>query len=201
AMHPGQTTELEAAVAVPSKSAAGGTVTLAATVTGAATGATSTGSVTGSATVSVVATPPSSTSPGSGGHHSSSPRPSPSHSSGSTGTTGSSGNTGGTGTDTQPFDSLPPLNSSGGGSDSTGGDSSNLFPTITPSTPSTPGTTGGSHGKVAKPYRATTVADVLPLNSGQIGGQIAGLIVLGLGIILVFARISLRKPRSTEDKQ
>jgi hypothetical protein len=200
AMHPGQSTELQAAVVVPSSSAAGGTVTLAATVTGAAVGATSTGSVNASATVSVVAAP-SSTSPGSGGHHTTG---SGHHSSGSgspgTGTS-TSGDTGGTSADTQPFDNLPPLNSSDGSSGSNGGNSSNLFPTITPSTPSTSGTTGGSHAKAAKPYKATTVADVLPLNTGQLSGQVAGLIVLGLGIILVFARISLRKPRSTEPKQ
>lgn len=44
------------------------------------------------------------------------------------------------------------------------------------------------------------MADVLPLNPGQLSAQVAGLIVLGLGIILVFARISLRKPRSSESK-
>jgi hypothetical protein len=40
----------------------------------------------------------------------------------------------------------------------------------------------------------------LPLNSGQLSGQAAGLIVLGIGIILVFARISLRRARPAEGK-
>jgi hypothetical protein len=40
------------------------------------------------------------------------------------------------------------------------------------------------------------VADILPLNGGQLGGQIAGLVVLAIGIVIAVARISLRKPRS-----
>jgi hypothetical protein len=194
AMHNNQTSQLEAEVAVPSKSSSGGTVILAATATAAAPKATSTGSATGSATVSVVAAPSTSSSSG-GGHNGGGHSGSGGHNgSGSGGNSGSNG--GGTNADSQPFDNLPPLTTGDG---STSGDSSNLFPTINPSSGAA-GTGSGAHAKAHKPYKATTVADVLPLNTGQISGQVAGLIVLGLGIILVFARISLRKPRS-EGKQ
>jgi hypothetical protein len=44
------------------------------------------------------------------------------------------------------------------------------------------------------------VADVLPLNGGLVGSQIAGLIVLAIGIIVAVARVSLRKPRSSAEK-
>jgi hypothetical protein len=124
---------------------------------------------------------------GSGSHHSS----------------GSSGNSG-SNVNQQPFDGLPPLVSgdtgSGSGGNNSGGDSSDLFPTINPSSSgNTPGAT--SHGGKAahRPYRATTVADILPLNQGQLSAQVVGLIVLGIGIILVFARISLRRPRSSSE--
>jgi hypothetical protein len=40
------------------------------------------------------------------------------------------------------------------------------------------------------------VADILPLNSRQLGSQVAGLVVLGLGIIIALARVSLRKPKT-----
>jgi hypothetical protein len=40
------------------------------------------------------------------------------------------------------------------------------------------------------------VADILPLNSRQLGSQIAGLVVLAIGIVIAVARISLRKPRA-----
>jgi Domain of unknown function DUF11 len=196
-MHDGQTSQLEAEVAVPSKSSSGGTVILAATVTAAAPGASTTGSATASGTVSVIKAPSTSSSsghPGSGSHHTSGTGH---HGSGSN-NSGTNGSNGDTNADNQPFDNLPPLTTDGSGVTS-GGDSSDLFPTINPSTGSIPGTSG-SNGKTHKPYKASTVADVLPLNTGQISGQVAGLIVLGLGIMLVFARISLRKPRS-EDKQ
>jgi hypothetical protein len=71
-----------------------------------------------------------------------------------------------------------------------------LFPTISPSPgASVPGTATGTkanHG----PYRASTVADILPLNTRQLGSQIAGLVVLAIGIVIAVARISLRKPRT-----
>lgn len=191
----GATVQVEAEDLVPSNAASGGTVTLAAKVSAAAVGADAAGTVTGSGTVSVA---PNSTS-SSGGHtgtggKTSKPHPHSSSSS-SESNSNTSGDTGGSTTgDNTPLDSLPPLGDSGSTSN---GDSSNLFPTIGPST----GSSGGSQGKAAhKPYKATTVADILPLNTGQISGQVAGLIVLGIGIVLVFARISLRKPRSSENK-
>ena len=80
-----------------------------------------------------------------------------------------------------------------------GADPSNLFPTISPSpgaTPPIPG--GGSPAATTKhaPYHPTSVADVLPLNTGQVGSQVAGLVVLALGVIIAVARVSLRKPRA-----
>jgi hypothetical protein len=77
-----------------------------------------------------------------------------------------------------------------------------LFPTIGPSSgsPSSPGSPAGT-AKTAGPYRATAAADILPLNTRQVGSQVAGLIVLVIGIILVFARISLRKPRTSQGKE
>jgi hypothetical protein len=199
-----QVTQLQAELAIPSGTPSGDTVTVVATVTAAAPGATTTGSVDGSATIEVVAATSSSGGHkgSSGGSHGSGS----SHSGGShSGSSGSSNNGGGSSANQEPFDNLPPLVSGNTGSGSTstnsGDNSSDLFPTINPSSSSsTPGTT--SHGGKAahKPYRATTVADILPLNQGQISGQVAGLIVLGIGIILVFARISLRKPRTSGGK-
>jgi hypothetical protein len=200
-MNENQASQLQAQISVPSSAAAGDTVTLVAKVTAAAKGATATGSITGSAVVDVTAVPPTPTptpthtSSSSGGHHSGS------GSSGDNGS-GSDSNTSGSSADTSPLSNLPPLVNSGNpGSDTTGTSPGGLFPTIGPSS-GTPGSGGTSHGsKAARPYKATTVADVLPLNPGQLSTQIAGLIVLALGIMLVFARISVRKPRSSEGKQ
>ncbi|HLX49023.1 MAG TPA: hypothetical protein VKS82_11880 [Streptosporangiaceae bacterium] len=76
-----------------------------------------------------------------------------------------------------------------------------MFPTIGPSSgsPGSGSLQGRNAAKAHTPYRARTVADILPLNSGQLSDEAAGLIVLGIGIILVFARISLRK-RPAEGK-
>jgi hypothetical protein len=202
AMRNNQATQLQAELAVPSSTASGDTVTVVATVTAAAPGASTDGTVNGSATIEVIAATTSSggghtTSSSGGGHNSGG------HSSSGSSSSGSSDNNGSTSTDTQPFDTLPPLVSgdTGGTGTSTtsGGDSGDLFPTINPSS----GTSGANPhtGKpAAKPYRATTVADILPLNQGQLSAQVAGLIVLGIGVILVFARISLRRPRSSDSK-
>jgi hypothetical protein len=82
-----------------------------------------------------------------------------------------------------------------------GADPSSLFPTINPS-PGASGTGGStpaaSDGRT--PYHPTSVADVLPLNNGQVGAQVAGMIALALGIIVAVVRVSVRKPR-TQDKQ
>lgn len=209
-LHSGQSSQMQGQIAIPSKAAAGEVFTLSAKVTGAAPHATAPGSVTDSASVMAVAPKPSkssSPSPTSGHHHSASGS---GHHSGNgsgsgkgSGSGNGSGNTGSTGTtgNTDPLAGLPPLSTSGSttplGSNNPGG----LFPTITPSsgpTP-TPGTsTTGS--KTKQPYKSSTVADVVPLNHGLLNGQVAGLIVLGLGIALVFARVSLRKPKGTETK-
>jgi hypothetical protein len=208
-MHTGQTTQLQARVAIPSSAPSGDTITLSAKVSGAAPGANSPGTVTGSASTSAIAPTPTKT-------HTSSPTPTSTptrshhsgsghHHSGGSGNNSGSGNGNGTGTDssgttqnTDPLAGLPPLDTSGSsplGSSDPGG----LFPTINPSSGATP-STGTSGSKTQAPYKATTVADVLPLNSGQLGTQIAGLVVLCLGVILVFARITLRKPKNSENK-
>lgn len=215
AMKANNPTELQAQDAVPS-SASDGSVTLTAKVTGVASGATTQGSVSGTALVRVVAPPPTTpTTP------SKSPSPTPTsskhshhHNSGSSGHSGGSGsgqNSGsGTNSDnglgtglgpgtTSPGSYLAPLTGlSGTGS---GSDPSGLFPTINPSpsasgTGSAPGATSGGHD----PYHPTAVADVLPLNNGLVGGQVAGLVVLAAGIIIAVVRVSVRKPR-TQDKQ
>ena len=212
-MHTGQTTQLQAKIAIPSSAPSGDTITLSAKVSGAAPGSTSSGSVIGSASVSAIAPSPTPTKT-----HSSSPSPSPTHHhsgsghhSGGSGNGSGSGNGTGTGTggssgttsNTDPLAGLPPLTTFGSsplgssplGSNNPGG----LFPTINPSSGATP-STGTTGSKSQQPYKATTVADVLPLNTGQLSTQVAGLVVLALGIILVFARITVRKPKGSESK-
>jgi hypothetical protein len=214
AMKANQKTELQAQDAVPSSASSGGSVTLTAKVSGVATGATTQGFVSGIASVRVVAPPPTSpTTP------SKSPSPTPTkhshhHNSGSSHHSGGSGSdqNSGSGTNdgndlgtglgpgtTSPGSDLAPLTGlSGTGS---GSDPSSLFPTINPSpsasgTGSAPGATSGGRD----PYHPTSVADVLPLNNGLVGGQVAGLVVLAAGIIIAVVRVSVRKPR-TQDKQ
>jgi uncharacterized membrane protein YgcG len=200
-MNSGQATELQAEVSVPSGAPTGDRFTLSATVTGAAPGATTTGSVIGAASVSAVAPSPTPTkthsSPpsnhhhtGSGHHHHHSDGGSGSGGSGSSGSSGTTGNT-------NPLAGLPPLTSSGGSNPS---NPSGLFPTINPSSSASPPRVGSTGSKVQRPYKATTVADVLPLNPDQLSTQVAALVVLCIGIILVFARISLRRPKSPENK-
>jgi hypothetical protein len=213
-MHAGQTTQLQAKIAIPSSAPSGDTITLSAKVSGAAPGASSTGSVTGSASTSAIAPSPTPTKT-----HTSSPSPSPSntsgsghHHSGGSGNNSGSGNGNGSGTggfpgttgNTYPLAGLPPLTTSGTSplgslgslsSSNPGG----LFPTISPSSGTTP-STATTGNKSHDPYKATTVADVLPLNTGQLSTQVAGLIVLALGIVLVFARVTLRKPKDSESK-
>ena len=216
-MRANQTTELQAQDAVPSSASSGDSVTLNVTVTGVASGATTQGRVSGIASVNVVAPPkppPSSTKPASPTHHSSH---SHGHGNGNGNRNGNSGgHRGGSGSnqdsgvgtnlnpglgfgDTSPTGGLSPLTGlTGTGS---GADPSNLFPTISPSPGATPAA-GGSPAATPKhaPYHPTSVADVLPLNTGQVGGQVAGLAVLALGIIIAVVRVSLRKPR-TQHKQ
>jgi hypothetical protein len=226
AMSAGHSTEVQAEDAVPSSASSGDKVTLTAKVTGVAKGATTQGSVSGIASVSVVAPPPTSKTPTP--PPSSSP-PGNNHTHGGGGGGGSGGHSGGSGsgqgsgqnsgadngvgtnsgaglgsnlgftpgdfTSTGGLDPLSGLSGTGSGADP-----SSLFPTISPS-PSA-GTGGSSPASSAgrAPYHPTSVADVLPLNTGQVGGQIAGLIVLALGIIIAVVRVSVRKPRA-HDKQ
>jgi hypothetical protein len=203
-----QSTEMQAEIAIPSSAPTGETFTLSAKVTGAAPKATTTGSVTGSASSSAEAPAPKSSSP--------SPSPSGHHSSGSThhhsgsgknsgSGKGSGSNDGSSGTNgnTDPLAGLPPLTTGGGGGSSPllgAGNAGGLFPTISPSSGATDPPAAGTGSKSQRPYKATTVADVLPLNPGQLSTQVAGLIVLAIGIILVFARISLRKPKGSQTK-
>jgi hypothetical protein len=220
AMRANKATELQAQDAVPGSASSGDSVTLTAKVTGVATGATTQGYVSGIASVHVVAPPPTtpkpskSTSPTSSKH---------SHSHGHHGS-GSGGHSGGSGSDqdsgvgtnlgnglgnslgsglgtgsTSSGSDLGPLTGLSG--TSSGSDPSSLFPTISPSPPASG--TGGSRPAAAggrDPYHATSVADVLPLNNGLVGGQVAGLVVLAVGIIIAVVRVSVRKPR-TQDKQ
>jgi hypothetical protein len=164
---------------------------LTGTATGVANGATTSGSVSGIASVSVVAAPPTSPTPTA--THTSSPPPKHKHSSTGhgSGSTGFKLNTG-LGA-TSPLNGLLPLTGSHGAG---AGNPGNLFPTINPS----PGASGSGAGfpgtKAHAPYRARTVADILPLNTRQLGSQVAGLVVLAIGIVIAVARVSLRKPRT-----
>jgi hypothetical protein len=139
------------------------------------------------------------------------PPPPPHHTGGSGGGGSSSGGSGsgsgsgdtssdlgtglgtGTGTgDTTPQTEPTLANPSGNGSV---GDPSGLFPTIDP------GSKKAGHTKsLSGPYKPSTVADVLPLNTSQVGSQVAGLVVLAIGIIIAIARVSLRKPKPTTGK-
>ena len=223
-MRANQSTQLQAQDAVPSGASSGDSVTLIAKVTGVASGATTQGSVSEIASVGVVAPPPTSktSTPKSGSTNPSGRSHGHGHGSGSGGSGGHSGGSGssqdsgvgtnlgtnlgtglsaklGFGPGTTSASDLAPLSGlTGTGS---GADPGSLFPTISPS-PAAPGTggsppaTSGGHG----PYHPTSVADVLPLNAGQVGGQVAGLVALALGIIVAVVRVSVRKPR-TQDKQ
>ena len=214
AMKANQKTELQAQDAVPSGASSGSSVTLTAKVTGVAAGATTQGYVSGIASVRIVAPPPttptSSKSPSpktsTHSHHHKSDSGDHSGSSGSGGNSGSGtdlGNGLGTGLGpgtTSPGSDLAPLTGlTGTGS---GSNPSSLFPTIGPS-PTPSGTGGSAPGATSgkrDPYHPTTVADVLPLNNGLVGGQVAGLVVLAAGIIIAVVRVSVRKPR-TQNKQ
>jgi hypothetical protein len=191
-----QSTQLDAQISVPSDASTSAAATLAAEVTGTATGATTSGSVSSAAQTSLTKPPPPPTKHHSGG--------SGSGGSGGSGSGSGSGNDNsdlgsglGTGTGTGTGDTTPETeptlsNPSGNGSV---GDPSGLFPTINP------GAKKGSHSKaLSGPYKPSTVADVLPLNTSQVGSQVAGLVVLAIGIIIAIARVSLRKPKPTTGK-
>lgn len=219
-MRADQTTEMQAQDAVPSSASSGDSVTLNVRVTGVASGATTQGSVSGIASVNVVAPPPKSPPPSKKPTSSNHSGHSHGHSHGNgNGNSNSGHHSGGSGSNqdsgvgTNLGSGLGSNLGLGSGDTSTGGlapltgltgtgsgaDPSNLFPTISPSpgaTPPIPG--GGSPAATTKhaPYHPTSVADVLPLNTGQVGSQVAGLVVLALGVIIAVARVSLRKPRA-----
>jgi hypothetical protein len=77
-----------------------------------------------------------------------------------------------------------------------------LFPTISPSPGSGSGDGSGSVGfpnaKKSHRTRIATAASIVPLDPRLIGGQLAGLLVLGGAIVIAIARLSLRKPRPQE---
>jgi hypothetical protein len=226
-MRANQTTELQAQDAVPSSASSGDSVTLNVTVTGVASGATTQGSVSGIASVNVVAPqktpstkPPSHTHSGHSHGHGNGNGNGNSNGNGNGNSGGHSGGSGsnqdsGVGTnlnpglggnlglgsgDTSLSSGLSPLTGLTG--TASGADPSNLFPTISPSPNATPIPVGGSPAATTRhaPYHPTSVADVLPLNTGQVGGQVAGLVVLALGVVIAVVRVSLRKPR-TQHKQ
>jgi hypothetical protein len=87
---------------------------------------------------------------------------------------------------------MPSLSRPGGSV--TAGNPSIAFPAINPAPSSTPARPARIVKPDRGPYRASAAANILPLNRGQIGGQVAGLIVLILGVALVIVRVSVRKP-------
>ena len=188
-----QATQLDAQMSVPSNATTSAAATLAATASGTATGATSGDSVSTSAEVTVTPVPkppPTKHHSGGGGGKSSSGSGGGSGSSGSGSTQDLGLGLGGGGT-TPSTPQLNLTNPTGNGSE---GDPSGLFPTIGPSSSPSP----SSHGSksLSGPYKPTTVADVLPLNTSQVGSQVAGLVVLAIGIVIAVARVSLRKPKA-----
>ncbi|HEV2257984.1 MAG TPA: hypothetical protein VGS06_33020 [Streptosporangiaceae bacterium] len=79
------------------------------------------------------------------------------------------------------------------------GDAANLFPTIGPS----PGASSGPTAAAAQPTRQNTgpVSEASPVSLGTpvYTAQVAGLIALGVAIMLIVTRLSMRrrsKPRS-----
>jgi hypothetical protein len=194
-----QQIQLAAEISVPTDASTSAAATMAAEVTGTATGATSGGVVSAAAEVGLTPVPPpphhtGSGSGGGGGKHSGGGSGSGSGSNGLGSGLGTGVGTGTTTTTTTPETEPTLANPSGNGSV---GDPSGLFPTINPSTASK----SGSHPKsLSGPYRPSTVADVLPLNTSQVGSQVAGLVVLAIGIIIAIARVSLRKPKVTTGK-
>jgi hypothetical protein len=182
-LQPPGANELQAQASVPATAPSGDTVTLTATAAGLASGAASSGKVSASATVSIVAAPHTSARPTPTRSSSRHGRP---HGSGSSGSAG-----GGLPSGLRPG-GLPSLSSPSGST--TASNPSIEFPAISPGPDPTPVQPSRSARAAHGPYRASMAADVLPLNSGQLGAQVAGLIALVLGIALVIVRVSLRRP-------
>lgn len=98
-------------------------------------------------------------------------------------------------TSTIPPVTLPPVPGTGSVTPPAG-----LFPTVTPSpsSGSGSGSLGFPNAKKVHRARIATAASVVPLDPRLIGGQLAGLAVLGGAIVIAIARLSLRKPRPQE---
>lgn len=185
-----QTTQVRAQFSIPTSAPGGQTASLSGTGTGVATGSSTSGSVSSQAGFTVLKPTPTPT-----------PTPTGTRSSNGHGHSSGSGSGGSTPSlpsglgQVSPLGGLLPLAAAHAGAGS-GANAGSLFPTISP--------TSGSSGSASardphSPYRARTVADILPLNSRQLGSQIAGLVVLAIGIVIALARVSLRKPK-TQDK-
>jgi hypothetical protein len=220
----GQATDLAASVRVPGSAPGGETATLSATVSWTLLGLIGTGSATGSGTVDVARTPPPppppppphtpppSTPPPGGGHPSPSPPPTGGSSPGGSSPGGSSRSGGHQGSSSpgrgQPQPLGPGSLKLGLGPEPMGlalgplpgsvadGNDSDLFPLIKP----LPATAGPSQPRRAAAghiaYRATAAAEILPLDMRQLGVQVAGLIVLALGILIAVVRVPLRRRRA-----
>jgi hypothetical protein len=200
-----QTTDLRAQVLVPGNAHGGSTATLSVTVTWSLLGLIGTGSATAAGTVEIVAPPPTSSPPPSSPPPSSPPPSSPppvgthptapprrGHSD-SPGSGGGGSSPGGQHQSTALATSLPgfrpgvtPLLSAGGSVSAA--DPAGLFPMIYP-LPSSAHRKKISRGA----YRATAVADVLPLSIRQLDTEVAGLIVLAFGVVLAVVRVPLRQ--------
>lgn len=216
----GQATDLAAQTTVPGSAPGGESATLSVTVSWAILGVLGAGSATGAATVDVVSsqpTPPATTPPPGGGHpspgggQSGPPSPGGSHTGsppagthgggqphghGPGGSAASGGGQGGSRLGARlgalALSRMPLLTTEGGESRV---NPDGLFPRIYPSP--LPAASGRSR-KGGHPYRATTAADVLPLTMRQVSAQVAGLIVLALGIAIAVLRVPLRRRQAAQ---
>ena len=177
----GQADELLAAVTVPKTAKTGQRATL--TATAKATGATAAAPASASATISTTASAkPTATS----GRASS----------------GSGGIPSGLGA-TLPG-GIPPLTPAGIAASAAAlpflpspTDPGGLFPTVTPAATPNVGT-----GALPNPAGApvTDTSDSLPLSTRLLGGQVLGLAVLAVALVIAIARLSLREPRRQHGK-
>jgi hypothetical protein len=81
---------------------------------------------------------------------------------------------------------------------------SGLFPTVAPAPSASASNSIGLPRVGPIPHHAVHLADAsatVPLDSRLIGGQLAGLAVLAGAVALAIARLSLRTPKASEDKQ
>lgn len=92
--------------------------------------------------------------------------------------------------------SLPPIPGLG----SSASNPSGLFPTIGPSGSPSTSPLGLPPVKPHKAVRVTEAAATVPLDSHLIGGQLAGLAVLAGAVVIAITRLSLRTPKTAEEK-